>query len=366
MDYCIVCKNTAIVPNTKTQYGISLIMNRKHFLSSVLAIGATPPLFANDTVAGADGGTSAKLPPFLKPGDTIAITSPAGYIQPEELLPAISLMKSWGFTIKNGATIGKRDYSFGGTDEERRNDFQQLLDDRSVKAIMCARGGYGFIRIIDQLDFSGFAAHPKWLIGFSDITVLHAHINRNYGIASLHSKMCNSFPDEWGKAEPVQQDTILSIKKILMGEKLQYTALPDAANKMGTATGVLVGGNLKTIETLAGTRSDIRTAGKILFVEDTGEYLYSIDRMFWSLKRTGKLSSLAGLLVGGFKVTQEDDPDDAFGKTLQDIVLEKTGKYNYPICFNFPVGHQKNNYALACGVQHKLIVDSSGGSLRML
>lgn len=329
-------------------------MRRKHFLSSLLAAGALP-LGALAKGPGEEEVLAPILPPYLKPGDTIGITSPAGYITEQEIQPAVLQMINWGFTIKMGATIGKRDFTFGGTDEERAADFQQLLDDRSVKAIMCARGGYGFVRIIDKLDFSKLAAHPKWLIGFSDITVLHSHLNRNYGIASIHSKMCNSFPDDWNKAEPIQIDTILSIKQALTGDKMKYAVTPNTQNKTGVAEGVLVGGNLKTIETLAGSKSDLRTDGKILFVEDTGEYLYSIDRMFWNLARTNKLQKLAGLVVGGFKI-KPDDPGEEFGRTIQDLVLEKIKKYDFPVCFDFPVGHQRNNYALKCGVRHKLSV----------
>ena len=185
--------------------------------------------------------------------------------------------------------------------------------------------------------------------------MIHSHINRNYGVASIHSKMCNSFPDDWSKAEPGQVDSILSIKQALTGEKMKYNVAPNTQNKNGMAEGILVGGNLKTLESLAGSKSDIRTAGKILFVEDTGEYLYSIDRMVWNLKRTGKLSNLSGLIVGGFKV-KPDDPGEDFGKTMADIVLEKVKEYGYPVCFDFPVGHQKINFALKCGVKHRLTV----------
>ena len=210
---------------------------------------------------------------------------------------------------------------------------------------MCARGGYGAIRIIDKLKWDHFKLKPKWVIGFSDITVLHSHINRHFGIATIHSKMCNSFPDDWSKAEPIQIETIESIHKALSGEKMKYDIVPNTNNKTGTAEGMLVGGNLKTLETLTGSSSDIQTAGKILFVEDTGEYMYSIDRMFWTLKRSGKLSNLKGLIIGGFKVKTDADTED-FGKTLEQIVLEKVKEYNYPVCFDFPVGHQKNNFAL--------------------
>lgn len=295
------------------------------------------------------------IPTYLRKGDIIGITAPAGYITLEEIQPAIKLMESWGYEIKIGETIGKRDFTFGGTDEERTKDFQLMLDDQKIKAIMCARGGYGVVRIIDKLNWEKFKAKPKWIIGFSDVTVFHSHLNRNFGVASIHSKMCNSFPDDWSKAEPIQVETIESIQKTLSGVKMKYTALPDAGNKPGVAEGVLIGGNLKMLETLAGSSSDINTAGKILFVEDTGEYMYNIDRMFWNLKRSGKLIKLKGLIVGGFKVKADEDADD-FGKTLQDVVLEKVKAYRYPVCFGFPVGHQKDNFALKCGVRHRLSV----------
>lgn len=332
-------------------------MNRKDFLSSVSMAGLALPLGHTDME---EPETAPMLPAYLKPGDTIAITSPAGYTSTKEIEPAVQQIVSWGFKVKLGSTINKRHFTFGGTDEERLNDFQQLLDDKSVKAILCARGGYGFVRIIDQLNFTKFKLHPKWLIGFSDITVLHSHLNRNFGVASIHSKMCNSFPEDWSKAEPIQVETILSIRDALKGVKMNYTAPLNSNNRIGTAEGVLVGGNLKTLESLSGSKSDLRTTGKILFVEDTGEYLYSIDRMFWNLKRSGKLDHLAGLIVGGFKLKKDEGENDTvFGKTIEEIVLEKVKEYKYPVCFDFPVGHQKNNYALKCGVNHKLQVSAT-------
>lgn len=307
------------------------------------------------TVQNNDPDVRPVLPALLKKGDAIGITCPAGFITPEEIEPAINKLTEWGFEIIIGNTVGKRDFTFGGTDEERLNDFQQMLNDKKIKAILCARGGYGMVRIIDKIDFKQFVLRPKWIIGFSDITVIHSHLNRNYGIASIHSKMCNSFPDDWSLAEPVQKETIESIRKCLTGEKMMYPIIPNANNKTGIATGELIGGNLKTIESLAGSKSDIVTKNKILFVEDTGEYLYSIDRMFWNLQRSGKLSTLAGLIIGGFKI-KKDDEGEAFGKTLEEIVREKVTDYNYPVCFDFPVGHQKNNFALKCGVKHTLFL----------
>jgi muramoyltetrapeptide carboxypeptidase len=338
-------------------------MNRKHFLSSFLLAGLPFPGFSALAINDENESPAPILPRYLKPGDTIGITCPAGFITLPEIQPAMVQMVEWGFNIKVGDTVGKMDFTFGGTDEERARDFQQMIDDPKVKAIMCARGGYGFVRIIDKLNFSKLATHPKWIIGFSDVTVLHCHLNRNFGIASIHSKMCNSFPDDWNKAEPIQIETILSIKQALTGQKMKYSVPVNPYNKPGKAEGALIGGNLKIIETLAGTRSELRTTNKILFVEDTGEYLYSIDRMFWNLKRTGKLEKLAGLIVGGFKV-KPDDPGEEFGRSVQDIVLEKVKDYNYPVCFDFPVGHQRNNYALKCGVIHRLTVSGEEVMLR--
>ena len=302
-----------------------------------------------------DETSKIKIPRNLKKGDTIAICSPAGFITLADCMVAIKMMEAWGFKIKIGSSIGKKDFTFGGTDEERTADFQQMLDDTSVMAIMCARGGYGIVRIIDKLNFANFLKKPKWIIGFSDATVLHSHINKNLGIPTIHSKMCNSFVDP-AIAEPIQLETLDSIRKCLMGENMSYNIPINPNNKNGIAKGILIGGNLKTLESLAASKSDINTKNKILFVEDTGEYLYSIDRMFFNLKRSGKLSQLAALIVGGFKIKKDDD-GEAFGKTLEQIVLEKVSEYSYPVCFDFPVGHQKNNFALKCGIVHSLFVN---------
>lgn len=329
-------------------------MQRKKFLASVLATGAAIKALGSSNSWHAENiPAAAIIPPYLKSGDTIGITCPAGYITTEDIQPAVNKLKEWGFATRIGTTVNKKDFTYGGTDAERLEDFQQMLDDDRVKAILCARGGYGAVRIIDAINFKKFAKKPKWIIGFSDITVLHSHIHNNYNIPSIHSKMCNSFPADWTKAEPAQIDTINSIRQCLAGEKMRYTVIPNAKNKTGIGEGQLIGGNLKTIESLSGSKSDIDTGGKILFVEDTGEYLYSIDRMFWNLKRTGKLSKLKGLIIGGFKIKRDDEGEE-FGKSLEDIVLEKVAAYDYPVCFDFPVGHQKNNFALKCGINHRL------------
>ena len=331
-------------------------MDRKFFIRALggLTAGAVWPVSyikANSL----DEDAEYRMPPYLKKGDVVGITSPAGAITVDEMAPALAVLKSWGFNIKIGAAIGRKDFTRGGTDEERRADFQSLLDDPEVKAILCARGGYGAVRIVDQLDWKGFQKKPKWIIGFSDITILHSHIHTHCRIATIHSKMTNSFPDDWNKALPIQIETILSIRDALEGRKMKYTATPNLQNRQGKSEGVLIGGNLKLLESMAGTPSDISTAGKILFVEDTGEYLYSLDRMFWNLKRTGKLTHLKGLIIGGFSI-KEDDEGEEFGKTLQEIVLEKVKDYKYPVCFDFPVGHQRANFAYKCGVLHRMEV----------
>jgi len=340
-------------------------MDRKRFISSLVTAGAA--LSTSKTWAASSekkyGSTHHKTPPYLRAGDTIGIISPSGYFSLAEIMPAVQLIQSWGFNVTIGNNTGKKDFIYGGTDEERTADLQQMLDNPEVKAIMCARGGYGLVRIIDRLNFRHFKKNPKWIIGFSDITALHCHINRNFGIATLHSKMCNSFPDDWAKADAMQIATIQSIRQALMGESIDYSSPAVVQNRQGTAEAILAGGNLSLITTLSGTPSDLDTDGKILFVEDTHEYLYNIDRMFWNLKQSGKLSRLAGLIIGGFQLTPDIESEE-FGHTIYDIVTEKVKDYSYPVCFDFPVGHQKNNFALKCGVQHILEVNANGSTLR--
>jgi muramoyltetrapeptide carboxypeptidase len=337
-------------------------LKRKHFISSALVAFSSLQAFAQDNVVAAPDSGPVKTPPYLHPGDIIGIASPAGYISTEDCLDAVNTLQAWGFKVKMGGSVGQRDYSLGGTDAQRLTDLQNLLDDDAVKAIMCARGGYGLARIIDNINFKKFVQHPKWIIGFSDATVMHSHINKNFGIATLHSKMCNSFvaPD---KAEPIQTETLDSIRRSLIGEKINYPIPINAMNRKGSVTGKLVGGNLKTLETLIGTNSEPDTKNKLLFLEDTGEYMYSLDRMFLQLKRAGMLEQLAGLMIGGFKI-KKDDEGEEFGRTLEQVVMEKVSGYNYPVCFDFPVGHQKNNFALKCGVLHELNVQENAVSLK--
>ena len=336
-------------------------MKRKDFLSAVVPLTTVITSFTNHRITG-DPDTLKKIPPYLKEGDLIGITCPSGHLSLEECQPAINKMKEWGFNIRVGMTVGAKDFTFAGTDEERAKDLQQMLDDNAIKAIMLGRGGYGAVRIIDKTDYTLFQRKPKWIIGFSDATVFHLHINNNYGIATIHSKMCNSFPDNFVTADQTQIESIDSIRKCLVGEKMQYKSPVNDNNRYGEAVGTLIGGNLSIIENLCGSRSEIDTGGKILFIEDVGEYLYRTDSMLWNLKRSGKLGKLKGLIVGAFKI-KPDDPGEEFGRTVCQIVMEKVQEYDYPVCFDFPVGHIKENYALKCGVRHSLKVSREGSEL---
>jgi muramoyltetrapeptide carboxypeptidase len=293
-----------------------------------------------------------KIPPYLKKGDTIAITCPAGYMAAEKAQTCITVLQQWGFRVVVGKTLGSSSVNyFSATDADRRNELQAMLDDKTINAILCGRGGYGVGRIIDELDFTKFKRKPKWLIGFSDITVLHSHIYTNLKIATLHAPMAAAFNDDGFKNEFVQ-----SLQKALAGKKAKYTCAPHVFNKQGTASGELVGGNLSLLAHLTGTPSDINTKNKILFIEDIGEQIYNIDRMLYQLKRSGKLNKLAGLVIGGF--TDMKDTDRPFGKTVQEVIQQIVEDYNYPVCFNFSVSHQKENYALKVGVKYQLAVSN--------
>ncbi|MBI1342364.1 MAG: LD-carboxypeptidase [Terrimonas sp.] len=292
-----------------------------------------------------------KYPPYLEKGDTIGIICPAGYMDTERVAECIRVLTAeWGFQVKVGKTVGSESQNyFSGTDEERLEDLQMMLDDTSIKAVLCARGGYGMGRIIDRISFKKFKKHPKWIIGFSDITVLHTHIYTNYYIATLHAPMAAAFNDGGYINEYVQ-----SLKSALQGDKIRYQCEAHPLNIKGEGIGELVGGNLALLTHLIGTDSDLKTRGKILFIEDVGEYLYTIDRMFYQLKRSKKLSRLAGLIIGGF--TDCKDTDRPFGQSAYDIIHEHTRDADYPVCFGFPVSHEKENYALKVGVGYKLRV----------
>jgi len=291
-----------------------------------------------------------KFPPYLKKGDTIGITCPAGYMAREKALSCIETLQQWGFEVMVGKSLGSGSNNyFSGTDEERLNELQAMLDNADINAILFGRGGYGVGRIIDQVNFTQFKRRPKWLIGYSDITVLHSHIHSNYKIATLHSPMASAFNDGENKNE-----FITSLHKAITGKKGRYKCAPHTFNKQGMATGELIGGNLSLLVHLIGTSSDISTNNKILFVEDIGEFIYSTDRMFYQLLRSGKLDKLAGLIIGKF--TDVKDTERPFGKTVEEAINDIIGQFDYPVCYHFPVSHSRENYALKVGGTYELKV----------
>jgi muramoyltetrapeptide carboxypeptidase len=297
-----------------------------------------------------------KIPPYLQKGDTIGLVCPAGYMALEKMQTCINTLQDWGYNVKMGKTINSNSATyFSGTDEERLNDFQQMLDDEG-KAVFCARGGYGMSRIIDEIDFKKFKEQPKWIIGYSDITVLHSHLYSNHYISSVHAPMAAAFNEDGFKNQYV-----LSLKNVLEGKKIKYQCPVHEFNKKGEAIGELIGGNLALLAHLVGTDSDIKTKGRILFIEDVCEYLYNIDRMLLQIKRSGKLSKLAGLIVGGF--IDIKDTERPYGKTVYEIIRDIVKEYDYPVCFGFPVSHSTENYALKIGIGYKLKVGKSKVSL---
>jgi muramoyltetrapeptide carboxypeptidase len=292
---------------------------------------------------------SITIPPRLHKGDTIGIVCPAGTMPASKAATCIQTLQQWGYQVKTGLTLGHQHHYFSGTDEERLHDLQTMLDDPNIKAVLCGRGGYGTSRIIDQLNWKEFKKHPKWIIGFSDITVLHSFLFTRLKTASLHAPMAAAFNDG-GHLEPY----VLSLKTALLGKKNNYKIPAHPLNQVGKASGLLVGGNLSLLAHQVGTPSDLDTRGKILFIEDIGEYLYNIDRMLVQLGRAGKLQFLAALVVGGFSDLK--DTTLPFGYTIEDIVLNHVAKFGYPVCFGFPVSHEKENMCLKVGGQYSLSV----------
>lgn len=278
-------------------------------------------------------------PPYLKKGDKVAITCPAKKL-PHGIDDAVGLLESWGLEVILGDTVTAAHHQFAGTDELRAKDLQRFLDDRDIKAIFAARGGYGTVRIIDQLDFSSLKRSPKWIVGFSDITVLHAHLQAELNMCSIHGQMPLTIPDG-------SKPSLESLRMALFGEAISYQFNSAEMGKDGEAIGKLIGGNLSLMVNLNGSVSDPDYRDKILFLEDVGEHLYAIDRLFWNLKRSGKLAQIKGLIIGGF--TELKDFDPPFGQDVREIVLDMVKEYDYPVCFDFPAGHVSDNRALILG-----------------
>jgi muramoyltetrapeptide carboxypeptidase len=324
-------------------------MERRDFLQRLGPLGATlasvPALFSFKTDPAERFGSH---PPYLKAGDFIGITCPAGSIDQREARYAQVMLDRWGYKIKLGTTIGKNWNRFAGTDEERAQDFQRLLDDPSIKAIIFGRGGYGTMRMMDKVNWDSFKAKPKWLIGYSDITAFHCHVNKNFGIPTIHGRMAGGF----GSEEDISE---ISLKELLSGKPMKYRWRPYPLNRGGNAEGILVGGNLSLIYAMQASSSELDTTNKILFIEDVSEYKYTVDRMLMNLKRSGKLSKLAGLIVGGFTGTKDDD-EGYFTMSMEEIILEKVKEYKYPVSFGFPAGHQRPNLAIKFGMPYTMSV----------
>lgn len=283
--------------------------------------------------------TTMITPPYLQKGDTIAIVATARKHIVKSLQPTIDLLESWGLHVVFGNSIGLEENQLAGSDAQRAADLQEQLDNPSIKAIWCARGGYGTVRVVDLIDFTQFKKHPKWLVGFSDVTVLHNHLN-TMGYKSIHGIM----PISLAKATP---EAIESLRLSLFGQPLQYAIDPHPMNRLGKASGELVGGNLSILYSLLGSPSAIDCKDKILYIEDLDEYLYHIDRMMMNLKRNGCLESLKGIIVGS--MTDMKDNDIPWGKNALEIIQDVTKKLNIPIIFNFPAGHIHDNRALILG-----------------
>lgn len=289
-------------------------------------------------------------PPFLQSGATIAITCPSGYLERSHTENARNTLIKWGFKVIIGPSVGHEWHYFSGADAFRLEELQSFLDDPNIAAIMAGRGGYGLSRIIDKVDFSGFKKYPKWLIGFSDITVLHAQVHKECQIPTIHGPMCHGFME--GDDHTAHLDTL---NTMLIGNPVHYVIEGNDYNKDGETEGVLVGGNLAILAHLCGSASQLDTKGKILFIEEVAEHYYEIDRMMLTLKRAGMLDNLAGLICGGF--TELEETERPFGMSVPELISEKVADYNYPVCFGFSAGHIKDNYPLMLGRRHALKVN---------
>ncbi|NQD69120.1 LD-carboxypeptidase [Sphingobacterium shayense] len=298
-----------------------------------------------------------KIPEFLKKGDTVAIVCPASYIK-GNIENAIQVLTNWGLKVHIGSTVSAQFNQFAGTDTERAVDLQHALDNPEMKAIFAARGGYGSVRIIDSLNLERFKKNPKWLIGFSDITVLHSHFHNVVEVATIHGQMPKSFEDS-------SKEALNTLHNALFGESVDIKyKQTDYPNRNGSAQGRLIGGNLAILHSILASPSDGSYDGKILFIEDVGEPHYNIDRMLWTLKRAGKLSNLAGLIVGGFTSLKDSDPP--FGQRIEEIIMDKVQEYSYPVCFSFPAGHISDNRAIILGLEASLTVKNEESSLEYL
>lgn len=298
------------------------------------------------------------IPRPIRKGDKLRIVSPAGKISEEHLLPAVRWLKGEGFEVELGKHALSAHFQFAGTDQQRLGDLQEAMDDQGAAAVLCSRGGYGTARLLDLIRYDGFIQHPKWLVGFSDITTLHTCLN-NLRVASIHGAMPRYFFDRSNRPSK----SLDSLMTLLKGGGAGYIWPSLEWNRRGTVTAELMGGNLSVLTSLMGTPYEPDTDGKILFLEDIDEYLYHADRMLRQLKSGGKLEKLAGMVLGNF--TGMKDNESPFGRSIHEIVAEVVEEYNYPVCYGFPAGHDELNLALAFGLQWELIIAEKESSLQL-
>jgi muramoyltetrapeptide carboxypeptidase len=297
-------------------------------------------------------------PEYLKSGDTISIVAPSGVLNnfDNKITKAINIFKSWGLNVVIGNHIYDKNGHFAGTDKNREKDFQKALDNKNIKAIWCARGGYGAVRIIDNLNFDSYLKNPKWIIGFSDITVIHNKLNL-LNSESIHAMMITGFDDI-----DQNNDSLSKLKNVLFGDNLSYSINSNKNNKTGKSEGILVGGNLTLIQSTIGSKTELKMKDKILFIEEIGEYAYHIDRMLYSLKRADYFENCKGLIVGQISDVKKNTTD--FGRSINEIILDILDEYNFPILFDFPAGHEKTNFPIILG--RKVILDVSKSDSKVI
>ena len=297
-------------------------------------------------------------PEPLKSGDTISILAPSGVLNnfDNKITKAINIFKSWGLNVVLGNHIYDKNGHFAGTDKNREKDFQKALDNKNIKAIWCARGGYGAVRIIDKLNFDNYLKNPKWIIGFSDITVIHNKLNF-LNSESIHAMMITGFEDIGQN-----NDSLSKLKNVLFGDSLSYSITSNKNNKTGKSEGIIVGGNLTLIQSTIGSKTELKMKDKILFIEEIGEYAYHIDRMLYSLKRAGYFENCKGLIVGQISDVKKNNTD--FGRSINELILDVLDEYNFPILFDFPAGHEKTNFPIILG--RKVILEVSKSDSKVI
>ena len=334
---------------------------RAHLLFTLfsLVLGMNSTVNAQNESDNSNKMTSELIqPPYLKAGDTVAIVAPSGILKSREgeVQQAVALLKSWGLHAVVGKHVFSKADHFAGTDDERCADLQNAMDDPKISAIWCARGGYGTVRLLDKLNYTEFKKNPKWIIGYSDITALHNQVH-NEGFQSLHALMCVSLTKDLNDIK----ETVATFKSAIFGKPENYTLKGSRYNKVGETSGELVGGNLTMLHTMLGSETSIDTSGKILFIEEIGEYKYHIDRMLQSLKRAGYFDNLKGLVVGD--MTKMRKNTTLWGTSVEQLILDALEDYDFPIAFNMPAGHEKDNRALVLGRMVDLKVTKESASV---